>query len=204
MRRLIPVAALVLATGCITPGPGPDVWEPPRERRQSNFLIGLVSFEDDDFRRTDDQVLAALDYTEPIGLGPLRLEGGIHFSYDESSERLVSGMGERTRADMLELSAGLLYTLQPEDSRLLPYAGLGASLYFLQMRGLDDQREEVFRDSDSTAGGYGKIGILFRTSPGSHVGIEYRRGLGGDVSIDSRDITVDYHSVALVFGTNFQ
>lgn len=204
MRRTLSALWFALCAGCITPDAGPEPWEPPTDRRQSNFLVGVDSFEDDDLGRLDDQLLFALDYTEPVGLDPLRLEGGIHYSYDEASERLSTGMGERTRAEMLELSAGLLYTLEAPNVRLRPYAGLGASLFFVQLRALDEARDEVFRDSDATVGGYGKVGILFRASPTSHLGIEYRRGLGGVTSIDARDVDVDYHAVALVFGTNFR
>lgn len=167
--------------------------------RQLNFGAGLRTF-DESFGELDDQVALTLDYCEPMGVDWLRLEGGLHFSYDEGDDTRPGGEEIRLKGQTLELSAGVNHSFLL--GRLRPYVGVGGSLLFLNLRGYDDERDALFDDDDATVGGYAKGGILFQVSRTSHVGVEFRHFTGGDVSFDGTDVEADYDQILFVFGTS--
>jgi hypothetical protein len=169
--------------------------------RQINFGAGVRAFEDEDFGSLDDQLALTLDYCEPIDFGSLRLEGGMHYSYDESTGT-SGGETVHLRGRSFELSVGL--NLSQLIGRLRPYVGAGASLLFLQQRGIDEDDGLVFDDDDLTAGGYAKVGLLFQVRPTSHLGVEFRHFVGGDVVLDGTDFATGYDQLLFVFGTGFE
>lgn len=169
--------------------------------RQLSLGTGLRSFEDEDFGRLDDQIALALDYCEPMELGALRLEGGLHYSYDEA-DGTSGGQDVRLRGQSFELSVGLNFSQRL--GRFRPYLGLGAAFQFLELRGIDKERDLIFDDDDVAVGGYAKGGVLFQVSRTSHVGIEIRHFEGGDVTLDGTDLATSYDQFLLVFGTSFE
>lgn len=169
--------------------------------RQLNFGAGVRSYEDGAFGRLDSPIVLALDYCEPMGLESVRLEGGIHYTYDEADGR-SGGQDVRLRGETVELSAGLNYSYLLQ--RMRPYLGLGASFAFLNLRGIDEDVDTVFDDDDVTVGGYAKAGILFQISRTSHVGVEFRHFEGGEVTLDGTDLGTNYDQFVLVFGTSFE
>jgi hypothetical protein len=169
--------------------------------RQLTFSAGLREFEDGGFGRLDSPVLLALDYCEPMGLERVRLEGGLHYTYDEA-DGFSGGQDVRLKGDTFELSAGLNYSYLLQ--RVRPYLGFGGSILFLNLRGIDEDVDAVFDDEDMTAGGYAKAGLLFQVSRTSHVGVELRHFEGGEVSLDGTDLSTNYDQFVLVFGTSFE
>jgi len=167
--------------------------------RQVNFLAGLRTHDDPDFGRLDDPIVLAVDYAEPMGLGPLRLEGGLHYTYDEGDGTSM-GQDVRLKGRGLEFSAGL--NLAQMFGRLRPYVGLGGSLQFVNLRGVSSSGT-LFDDDDAAVGGYAKAGLLLQVSQTSHVGVEVRHFVGGDVTLDETDLTLDYDQIVFVFGTSF-
>lgn len=169
--------------------------------RQLNFGAGVRRLEDADFGRLDGPILLALDYCEPMGLESVRLEGGLHYTYDEA-DGTSGGQAVRLKGETLELSAGLNYSYLL--ARLRPYLGFGASLLFLNLRGIDEDVDAVFDDDDATVGGYAKAGLLFQVSRTSHVGLEFRHFEGGGVTLDGTDLGTNYDQFVLVFGTSLE
>ena len=108
VRRIGLVATLTWCASCAAFVQGGELpaEDPAPSGRQSNFLVGLRSFEDDGFGRLDDQIYFGLDYCAPIGPEPVRLEGGVHYSFDTANDALASGEGVELEAETLELSAG--------------------------------------------------------------------------------------------------
>jgi opacity protein-like surface antigen len=168
--------------------------------RQLSFGLGARSFEDDDFTRLDDQTAFTLDYCEVLGLGALRLEGGLHYASDDD-ESTLAGQEVDSRSEVFEPSVGLNYTLRV--GRLRPYVGLGVGLQFLEVRGIDEAGQDVFDDDDVAAGAYWKGGLLLQVTPTSHVGVEYRHLEGQDVRLDGTDLDTSYDQLLIVFGTSF-
>ncbi len=167
--------------------------------RQTNLVVGLRMFEDSAWDQLDDQALFALDYAEPIALGATRLEGGLHYSWDEANGTLAGGGGVGLHSQTFEASAGLNSAVR--IGRLRPYIGFGAALLFVDVKG--EEAGIVFRDSDVTGGGYLKGGLLLQVSPTTHFGLEYRHLEGGQVSFGSDEASTNYDQFALVFGTSF-
>jgi len=168
--------------------------------QQLNFLAGLRSFEDSGFGRLDEPVLLAVDFCTPMELKTMRFEGGLHYTYDDA-DGTSAGQDVNLKGTTLELSAGLNYAL--ELARFRPYLGFGGSLLWVKLRGIDEDVDVVFDDSDVTAGGYAKAGLLFQLTRAAHVGIEYRHFEGGQVSLDGTDLSTNYDQFALVFGASF-
>jgi hypothetical protein len=181
--------------------PFPALTEIAESGRQLNFGAGLRSFEDEAFGRLDDQVALMLDYCEPMGFEALRLEGGLHYSYDEADGN-SGGQAVRLKGQSFELSAGL--NASKLFGRVRPYLGLGGSLLFVNLRGIDEDVDLIFDDDDVTVGGYAKAGILLQVSRTSHVGVEFRHFEGGDVTLDGTELGTGYEQFVLVFGTSFR
>lgn len=205
---LLAVPALASCAALAQTSPRPPRREPPPTpdesavlARQVNFGAGLRTFEDDDFGRLDDQLVWTLDYCEPMELGPVRLEGGMSYAYDEADDT-SGGQDVRLKSRSYGLSVGL--NLSHELGRLRPYAGLGAALQFLELRGIDEESDLVFDDDDVTVGGYAKAGVLFRVSRASHVGIEFRHFEGSDVTLDGTNLETSYDEVLFVLGSSFE
>jgi hypothetical protein len=169
--------------------------------RQVTFGAGVRSFEDEGFGALDDQVAWTLDYCEPMELGALRLEGGMHYTYDDASGT-AGGQDVRLESKAFELSVGV--NLAQLWGRVRPYAGVGVSLLFLELRGIDDAAGLVFDDDDLTVGGYAKAGLLFQVTRTSHLGLELRHFEGGSVSLDGTDLDTSYDQLLLLFGTSFE
>lgn len=211
-RSLLRLALPGVLAGCATTAqeqdwrdgwkrePFPALTELATEGRQVNAGVGLRSFQDPGFGRLDDQLALTLDYCEPMGLGALRLEGGLHYSYDEADGN-SGGQDVRLKGQDLELSVGLNYSLPL--ARLRPYAGCGVAFQFLNLRGVDQGAGTVFDDDDAAIGGYLKGGLLLQITRTSHVGLELRHLEGGDVSLDGTDLATDYDQVVIVFGNSF-
>ena len=201
--------ALLLLTSCaaVRPQrPAQDVFDPfpaltelAVKGRQLQFGVGLRTYEDSDYGRLDDQIALALDYCEPMGFERLRLEGGLHYTHDETDDTRAGGEDVRLSATTLEFSAGLNWSFLL--GRFRPYVGGGAALQFLNLRGLDDEADSVFDDDDAAVGGYLKAGLAFQVSRTSHVGLELRHFEGGDVELDSTELGTTYDQILLVFGT---
>jgi len=190
-------------TGCAGAGSGEEPL-PPEELalrgRQSTILVGLRSFEDGGFDRLDDQLELGVDFLQPIGLRHLRLEGGLHYSFDEANGTEVGGDGVELHSETYELTTGLNAAVLWR--RLRPYLGVGGSLLLVNLRGLDAS-DEVFRDEDVTVGGYVKAGLLLQVSGSVHVGFELRHLEAGELSLGDDDLDGSYDQVVLVFGTCF-
>ena len=170
------------------------------QRRQLNFGVGVRNFEDGALGRLDSPVALALDYCERMGTKNLRLEGGLHYTYDEADGR-SGGQEVRLKGETCEIAVGLNYGYLL--SRMRPYLGFGASVMFLNLRGIDEDVDLVFDDDDTTVGGYAKAGILFQVTRTAHVGLEYRHFEGGEVSLDGTDLSTNYDQFLVVFGTSF-
>jgi hypothetical protein len=169
----MPLRSLIVLVGLLASCAAPSLAPPQRQGpppvrpelevygRQVSFGAGVRAFGDEDFGALDDQVAWTLDYCEPMDLGALRLEGGMHYSYDDASAT-SAGQTVHLRSRSFELSVGVNFSHL--ISRLRPYVGIGASLLFLQMRGLDEDADLLFDDNEVTAGGYAKAGLLFQVS----------------------------------------
>jgi hypothetical protein len=168
--------------------------------RQLNFLAGVREFEDAGFGRIDSPGVIGIGFCEPMGARQMRLEGGLQYTFDEA-DGLSGGQPVRLKGQTCEVSAGLHYSFLV--TRLQPYLGFGASLLFLNLRGIDEDAGTVFDDDDVTGGGYAKAGLLFQVSRTSHVGVEYRHFEGGEASLDGTDLSTNYDQFVLVFGTSF-
>jgi len=205
-----PVLTLVLAllpASCAAPAPqqeGPFPVAPGSKLygRQVNFGIGLRSFDDEGFGKLDEQVALTLDYAEPIGYEHVLLEGGLHYSQEDTSQRDAMNMVQRVKAETLELSVGLNASVLV--GRMRPYAGLGASMLFLNLRGLDDTSGTVFEDDETTIGGYLKGGLLFQISRTSHIGVELRHFEGGDVNLEGTELETTSDQLVFVFGSRLR
>ena len=100
-----------------------------------------------------------------------------------------------------ELSLGLNYATLL--GRMRPYVGFGMGVQFLNLRGVDDERNIEFDDKDTSVGGYLKVGLLLQVTHAAHVGFEIRHLEGSDVTFDGVHIGTSYDQVLLVFGTSF-
>ena len=164
-----------------------------------DVLLGVRSFDEVGGDPTEDQGLIGLDFAEGAGLGNLWLEGGIHYSFDEESDVVVAGTEHELGSDTLELSVGLLFG--GWLGRWRPFVGAGGSFLFVDVDRVD--LGVVVEDEDSTVGGYGKVGLLFAVSERAHVGLEYRRFEGSDLSLGGTDLDPGSDTFALIFGTSF-
>jgi len=197
----------VLAAGCATvarpavpaqrTGLRHDSYGYPFE--ELDILVGLRTFDDAGFEPHERAGLVGLDFAEGAGLGNLWLEGGIHYTFDEESDVVIGGTEYELAADTLELSAGLVYGRW--FGRWRPFVGAGGSFLFADFDRVD--QGVVVEDEDSTPGGYGKLGILFAVSERTHVGIEYRRFEGADLTLGGVGLDPSSGTFALVFGTRF-
>jgi len=167
--------------------------------RQSDLRAGARSFEGDGFGRMDDQLALGVDYLAPIGLANVRLETGLHYSFDETQGETASNT-ENLETYTLELTAGP--NVAWSVGRFRPYLGAGGSLIFVQQRALD-AADDVFRDNDITWGGYLGGGLLFQMTRSSHVGLEYRHLFAAEVTLDGQDVDASYDQVVLVLGASF-
>lgn len=184
-----------------TQAPVPALGDVTVYGKQLNVGVGVRAFEDEALGTLDDQVAWMLDYCEPIDLGPVRLEGGLHYSYDEADDT-SGGQDVRLKGQTFEGSVGL--NVSQRFGRLRPYVGFGAALLFVDLRGIDEDVDLVFDDDDVTFGGYVKGGLFLQITPTSHVGVEFRHFEGGDVSLDGTEIGTAYDQVVFVFGTSFR
>jgi hypothetical protein len=164
-----------------------------------DVLLGVRSFDEVGADPNEDQGLIGLDFAESAGLGNLWLEGGIHYTFDEESDVVVAGTEYELGSDTLELSVGLLFG--GWFGRWRPFVGAGASFLFVDLDRVD--QGVVVEDEDTTPGGYGKIGLLFAVSERAHVGIEYRRFEGADLSLGGTELDPGSDTLALIFGTSF-
>jgi len=171
----------------------------PESGRQIQISAGLRSYTDEIYGQLDDQVAFALDYCEPMGFERLRLEGGIHYSYDDASDQRSGGEDVRLSAATVEISAGFNWSILV--GRLRPYVGGGGAMQFLNLRGLDEENDAVFDDDDASVGGYAKVGVAFQVSPTTYVGLDFRHFEGGDVNLDGTEVGTSYDQVMMVFGT---
>jgi len=198
---------LGLSAGCIGPAQDdPNRTEIPEEElalrgQQSNVVVGLRSFEDDGFQNMDDQLALAIDYGVPIGLPSLRLEGGLHYSFDETSGELSNGGGEDLETYTIEFSLGPNVSVLA--GRFRPYVGVGGSALFVQQRAIDRVADDVVSDNDITWGGYLKAGVLYQFAHTAHIGLEYRRLQAKDVTLNGEDVEGTYDQIALVVGATF-
>lgn len=191
--------------GCAAaPQAGDPFWtaeQPSLGIRQLSFGAGARLYEDENLGKLDNPILLALDYCEPIGFERLRLEGGLHYTYDEA-DGTSGGNDVRLKGETLELSAGLNAFVRL--GRLRPYVGFGGALQFLNLRGVDANSSTLFDDDDAVFGGYAKGGLLFDITPFTHFGFEFRRFEGGHATLDGTGIGTDYDQFLLVFGTSFE
>jgi hypothetical protein len=200
------VLATLLLAGCAAGAGRPDDPAPPPEGlaergRQLTVGAGTRTFEDEDFGTLDDQLALTLDYLEPVGFGLVRLEGGLHYAFDEA-QGVVGGEEVRLRAETIEVSAG--FQVSKLLGRVRPYVGVGAAVQFLDVRGIEDEFGVLFDADASTFGGYAKGGILLQVSETAHVGLEVRLFEGGEVSVDGTELGSDYRQVLFVLGTSFE
>ncbi len=194
--------ALLAATGCAVTPASPQRAHGDRvdyRLEQLNVVLGVRSFDASAWEPQEDQGLVGLDFAEFANLGNVWLEGGIHHSFDEEDETPPGGTALELETETLELSAGLHAGLPL--GRFQPYAGAGLSFLFVELERID--QGVVVEDDDSTPGGYAKIGLLFAVAPGAHVGVEYRRFEGGDVSRGGTELDTSSGTLALVFGASF-
>jgi opacity protein-like surface antigen len=198
----------VLLVSCAARAPAQDPFDPfpalgelATEGRQLSFGVGMRAYEDPDFGRLDEPIALALDYCEPMGFRRLRLEGGLHYTYDEADDQRSGGEDVRLQATTLELSAGVNWSILL-GRRLRPYVGGGAALQFLNLRGLDTDIDAIFDDDDASFGGYAKAGLAFQVSQTTFVGVEARHFEGGDVDLDGTELGTSYDQFLIVFGTS--
>jgi hypothetical protein len=204
-RHALLLALLSASCSATRSGQGEVFPSPPRSAvhgRQVNFGTGLRSFSDPDFGRLDEQVVLTFDYCEPIGYERVRLEGGLHYSQEEASALDAGGMVRRLKGESFEGSVGI--NISTLLGPLRPYVGIGVSMLFLSVRGLDESSGVVFDEEDVTLGGYLKGGLLFQITRTSHLGVEFRHFEGGDASLGGADFGTAYDQVLLVFGTSFR
>jgi hypothetical protein len=207
--RTLPLVLVIALASCAAPSiqaqPRQDPFRAPPPLavygRQVSFGVGLRTFEDEDFGELDDQVAWTLDYCEPMQAGALRLEGGMHYSYDDASGT-SGGEDVRLKSKTFELSVGV--NLSQLAGRFRPYMGIGASLLFLELRALDEDVDVLFDDDELTVGGYAKAGLLFQVTRTSHLGVEFRHFEGGDVTLDGQDLGTSYDQLLFVLGTSFE
>lgn len=209
-RSLSAVLACALV-GCASPARTRDLRqreEPVAYRselltrgRQLNFGAGQRMYGDEGFGALDDQFALALDYCEPMGLGPLRLEGGMHYSWDEA-DGTAGGQATHLNGWTFELLVGV--NLSHLVGRFRPYVGAGAALLFLDVRGVDEEVDVLFDDGEGTVGGYVKAGLLFQVTPTSHMGLEVRHFEGGEVTLDGTDLDTSHDELLIIFGTSFE
>jgi len=210
LSRSLAVLVLAALASCASPArppaarqrdPFPAATELAVYGRQVSFGAGVRAFEDVDFGALDDQVALTLDYCEPMQLGALRLEGGMHYSYDEA-DGTSGGQDVRLKGKSFELSMGVNFSHLV--GRFRPYAGIGAALLFLELRGIDEDVDVLFDDQDLTVGAYAKAGLFFQVSRTSHLGFEVRHFEGGDVTLDGADLATSYDQLLLILGTSFE
>lgn len=173
----------------------------PTHGRQLSFGAGLRGFSDEQFGALDDQFAVALDYCEPLGLGALRLEGGMHYSYDDATG---TAGGETTHLDAWTFELLVGANLSHQLGRLRPYIGAGVGLLFLDLRAVDEDVDVLFQDGEGTVGFYAKAGLLLQVTPASHVGLEFRHFEGGDVTLDGTEVGTDNDEVLIVLGSSFE
>jgi len=202
MSRARPWLLAGWLSGCAAAGSGeaPAPEELALLGRQSTILVGLRSFEDEGFDRLDDQLALGLDFLQPIGLRHLRLEGGLHYSFDEANGTESGGDGVELHSETYELTTGVNAAVLWR--RLRPYLGAGGSLLLVNLRGIDAS-DEVFHDEDVTVGAYVKVGLLFQVTGSVHVGLELRHLEAGDLALGDDDVDGSYDQVVLVFGASF-
>lgn len=169
--------------------------------RQVNFGVGIRELADPDYGRLDHPIALSLDYIEPMGVDSLRLEGGMHYTYDEASGTSM-GQDVRLKGQSLELSAGLNYCAL--FGRIRPYVGAGFSLEFVNLRSVDRNLDTIIDDDDAAVGAYGKVGLLIQITHSSHFGFEFRHLEGGSVNLDGTDLALDYDQFVVLFGTSFE
>ena len=169
--------------------------------RQLNFGSGVLSYEDEGFGELDDQLVFTIDYCEPMDLGALRLEGGLHWAYDDTHET-IGGQDVRLKGRTFDASVGV--NLSQSLGRLRPYFGIGGSLLFLELRAIDEATDTVFDDDEVTVGGYAKAGMLFQVTRSAHIGIEFRHFEGGDVTLEGTELDTSHDEILFVLGTSFE
>ena len=112
-----------------------------------------------------------MEFSRLSGGGPLGFELGFQFADDQARGVRVPGGGTGT-VDRLqsEFFAGL--RAEAGEGSVHPYLGLGATWLTNDTRARSGGLE--VRESDSSLGAYGHLGLLLDLSPSVHVAIDGR------------------------------
>ena len=169
--------------------------------REIAIHLGQKSFQDDGFDPVEDQALVGLDISfEPREDSPFWIDTGLFYSWDDANASFMGGDADLDTWT-LEFSVGVRKDFVIEALNLRPYVGVGGSLLYSSYENVSGT---TFVDDEEIAfGGYGKVGLMYRVTPETFLGIEYRALLGSDFDFAGGNVDSDYQQVTAVFSAFF-
>jgi hypothetical protein len=124
------------------------------------------------------------------------------FFYSEDQSTAQDGSTQTTvRGETYEFSMGAIKSLYLGRSPLRAYLGAGISMVSARLQRL--QGDFVDSGSDTTFGGYGRIGIVYQIAWDGHIGFDYRALVGTSNEINGYGFDSDYDQFTFNFGTSF-
>ena len=165
-------------------------------RSRLHILLGTRTMTDPAWGVLDSQTMVGLDFSHhPEGF---LVAMDIALLYARDSATIA---GSSVTAEEVEFSLGFSKTFF-ERSRFQPYVGLGGSLLYAEWAG-SPGGVGLQRQTGTTFGGYGKLGLLFKIQSYQHLGIEYRGLRGTSLTSGTTSFDADYDQFAFVFGAVF-
>lgn len=125
------------------------------------------------------------------------------FFYSEDSSTVQSGPASSTslRGETYEFSMGGIKSLYLGGSPLRAYIGAGVGL--LSARLSRTNGNYISSGSDTTFGGYGRVGLVYQIAWDGAIGFDYRTMLGTSSNINGYDFDSDYDQFTFYFGTSY-
>ena len=204
MRRA-PLLVVALASGCMAP-PAGQIGAPGYYHRGRTLVSGHVgqrTFSDTSWQPLDEQFVSGLTLAEPVHEAPwgdVWIEGTTQWSFDNETLS-VGGNEERLRAQVFDLSMGVLLLPWLGGARLRPYGALGLGFRSIEYEG--EELDTLVHESELTFGSYGKAGLRFDVYPGGFIGVEVRFFRGDSVRLAGGTLDTDSHQIVFVSGAGF-
>jgi len=124
------------------------------------------------------------------------------FFYSEDQSSSQQGLNQTTvRGETYEFSMGAIKSLHLGRSPLRAYVGAGMSLLSARLQRV--QGNYINSGSDTTFGGYGRVGLVYQIAWDGHIGIDYRTLVGTSNEINGYGFDSDYDQLTFNFGTSF-
>ncbi len=173
----------------------------PYKRGDLAILIGSRQMKNKEaWSPVGSQLTAGINWNwEPSG-SLIGFDTAFFYSEDQSSSQ--QGLNQTTvRGETYEFSMGAIKSLHLGRTPLRAYFGAGASLMSARLQRVEGNF--INSGSDTTWGGYGRVGLVYQIAWDAHIGVDYRTVVGTSNEINAHSFDSDYDQFTFNFGTSF-